>query len=796
MSRFGGAVVRWVRTVLRGPGILRLALVCLALGIGMNAAAFSVVEAVLLSPLPFAGGERLVTLATSDEERGIVGDALTWAELGAARDAAAIDRAEGFYERNVTVRGPERAERLSGAVVTPGLFPLLGLTPRAGRLFGPGEGAEAGFEQVVIIGEGLWRRQFGGDPGIIGRSLVLNDRPVEIIGVMPAAVRFPDDQELWLPLGADDETDAERRFISVVARLGPDVTLSQARSELLPLAARVRPPGPEVRAPRVIGVEPLRHAFVPEAARRFLPLMMAGVAGLLLVACANVANLLLTRSLDRDREMAVRAALGASRSRLAGQVLSETAGLAGTGAVLGLAVAWLWLQSIGARLPQDLPYWVEPRLTFRAGAFVVLITALATILSSLLPLLRLIRGDQGARLRARGGSERSMLAVRGGLVAGEIALTLVLLVGAGLLVSSFVAITTADLGFEDERIISFRTVLAGDAYDAPGQRLGFYERMTGRIAELPEVTAAVATTAIPPAGAGPLRAVSIPGAGDAAVAASVIGSSAGFFEALRIPVVAGRAWSAGEAGDTGAAVAVVGERLARRLWPGESALDREIEVERLGRLRVIGVAADVSYHGPGEPSSVTGLQLHVPIARLPSRAMAVLATTRPGAEPAARIRQAVASVDPTQAIYDLKTLPALRAEISGPQRLFASLFTEFGLLSLILAMAGVYGTLAYDVRRRQKEIAIRSALGATRGRLLRMVISRGAAMAAVGIAIGLAAVAATVRSLQGLLVGVAPYDPRVLSAVTAVLAIAAFSAAVFPALRATRIRPGEALREG
>lgn len=793
MGDVGGELLNAARALWRGPASVRLALLCLAVGIGMNAAAFSVVDAVLLSPLPFAEGERLVTLSVEDAARGVTAGPLSWAELNAARSVDAVDAAEAYVQRSFTVRGPERAERVSGAGVTPGLFPLLGVDPIVGRSFGPREGAEPGFEQALLIGEGFWRRHFGGDPGVVGRTLEVNDRAIEIVGVMPAGLHFPSDQQVWLPLGTDDQADARRRYLSVIGRLAPGATLDGARAQLLPLAGRLE--ATELAAgSRVVRPRSLRDAFVPPAARRFLPLMLAGVGLLLLVACANVANLLLTRSLDRDREMAVRAALGASRSRLGRQLLAETGLLSGAGALLGLGIAWSWLWAIEARLPDDLPYWVEPGLSGRATFFVLGVTVLAALLSGAVPLVRLFRSRPALRLRSRAGADRDPATLRGALVAGEIALCLVLLVGAGLLARSFIALTSEDIGFPDEGVASFRLVLAGDAYDFPERRLRFYDEVTRRVAELPDVVAAVATTAIPAEDGGPSLDVAPAGAPGRPVAATLVGSSAGFFDALGIPLLAGRSWTAGEAGDTAASVAVLGESLAARLWPAGDATTREIEVEGMGRLRVIGVASDLRYETVGSASPVAGLQLHLPIGRTPGRGMAILAVTRTETAPVEAFRREVNAADPAQAPFDIRTLPARRGDSSAVQRLFASLFAEFGLMALVLALAGVYGTMAYDVRRRHHELGVRMALGATAGRIMRRVLLRSVAMTTLGIGAGMVGVAVGNRFLRGLLYGVDEYDPAVLGSVAAALLVTAVLAALLPARRATRIQPVDVLR--
>jgi putative ABC transport system permease protein len=781
-----------VRAIRRGGGTVRLTMVCLAVGIGLSAAAFSVVESVLLRPLPFEGGDRLTLLSVSDEARGLESAPMTWAELAAARGVPAVAGAEAYAQRSFTVRGPDRAERVAGATVTPGLFALLGVEPLLGRGFLPGEGAEAGFEDVVVIGEGLWRRQFGGSSDALGRTLTLNDRALEVVGVLPASVRFPSDQEVWLPLGTRDPADAVRRYLNVVARLAPGASVAAAGEQLEPLAARIGPTGLEA-GERVITARSLRDAFVPASARRFLPLLLAGVGLLLLVACANVANLLLARSLDRDRELALRSALGASRWALGWQLVLEVALMAGAAAAVGLGIAWLWLRLLRARLPDELPYWVDPGLSPEVGVFVLGATAAAALLSVAAPAVRLIREPPGDALRTRHGRGPGFRRLRASLVAGEVALSLVLLVGAGLLVRSFVELTTEDIGFDDDRVASFRLVLAGDAYDDPAARLRYYDEVVRRVAGLPEIAAAAATTAIPAADAGPSRDVSAVGSEGGAVAASLVGSSAELFGMLGVSLVAGRGWTAGEAVDTAAAVAIVGEALARRLWPDGDALDREIEVERLGRLRVVGVAEDLQYQAPMTASPLSRLQLHVPLARTPWRGMAILVVTRATPRVDA-IRRAAAAADPQQAPFDFRTLPARRGESSGAQRLFASVFAELGAVALLLALAGVYGTVGYDVRRRERELGVRMALGATGGGLLRRVLLRTGALAALGVLAGLLGVAGGGRLLRGLLYGVDALDPLVLAAVSAALLGTTILAALVPAIRAARVQPLDVLR--
>jgi putative ABC transport system permease protein len=779
-----------------------VAVLSLAIGIGINIANFSIAYGLIYRPLPFERGNEVLYVDTYNTERSIEESGISWAILEQLRGSDLLSAAAAFDDRSFTVTGGDRPERLAGAVVTPDLFPLLGIDPILGRHFEPGEGAEAGFEPVALISHSLWQRRYAADPGIIGRSLQINGREVTLIGVMPAGFRFPERHDLWLPLGTDDATDRARRFMIGVARLESGVTLAQVSGILDSVAAANASRFPDTDEGWGIRAQAFRDGFFPPEGRQLVMMILGAVGFVLLLACANVANLMLARAADRERELTVRAALGAGRGRLLRQMLTESVLLGLLGGVLGLVIAQIWLAMIWGAIPDEFAYWVRIEVDRVAAAYMIAVSIGTGLLFGSLPAWKGARPDLVENLKEAGrrvaGAGRSGR-VRSALVVGEMTLAVVLLTSSYLMVQSFMAMQDTSIGLDEEHLLSMRVSLAGDRYDEPRNRTEYFRAVTERLASLPGIEAATVTSGIPADDGGPP--VSLLAEGDArseqdALSATAVLSTSGFFEAIGSPLLTGREFTLEEMFDRDAEVVIIGRSLADRLWPGESPLGRRLRVLELERdATVVGVAADLIYEEISEETERSRLQLHLPYGVGGWRGMALLVRT--DGDPALAIndvRDELVRIDPLQAPYDILTMADRRAFTIWPQRALGQSFALFGLFALVLAVCGVYAVIAYAVSSRTHEMGVRMALGAPPADVRRLVIWSALRIAGAGVVLGLALAAMFARGLEGFLYGVSARDPLAFAGVALVLLLAAAVAAALPARRASRIDPTEALR--
>jgi len=794
-------LIQDVRVGLRSLARSRLAtaaaVISLALGIGANTANFSVVYGILFRDLPFANAERLLFIDAWNPDRGDGDRPLTWADLAALRSLNTLEEAGGFDDRSLTVTSGDQPERIAGAAITPGLFGILGVEPALGREFQSGEGAEPGFEQAAIISDALWHRMYGGDASAVGDTIHINGREIVIVGVMPPGFRFPEIEDLWLPLGTNDMTDHQRRVLIGVGKLAEGVRMEAAQEQVAAWTQQVQREFPETHAGWDTRVQWFRHGFVDGQGRQSLYLLLAAVGFVLLLACANVANLLLARATDQQRDMVVRSALGASRLRLARQVLVESIALGLAGGILGGAIAWAWVELIGSSIPEELAFWIDISIDTPVLAYTALLAVGTGVLFGLLPAVQASRaGIEGLQQSGRsvlGGGRGRMRSV---LVTTEVALSVLLLASAALMTQSFLRLQVADPGFEEERLLSLRIVQAGDHYDDPAARANFFRQGAARIAALSGVEAAAVTSAIPADDGGAAIGILPQGAGEGEeLFVTAIISLDGFFETLDIAPLEGRTFTAAEAVDPEADVIIVGESLARLLWPGEAAVGRTIVSAQQSTYRVSGIVPDLQYEEFGEDGPSTRLQVHFPYGLSPSRGMAFL--VRAAGDPAditAPVRQELARLDPTLAPYDILTMTARRDYTTWPQRVFGNSFAAFGAIALVLALCGIYGVIAYSVVRRTREIGVRIALGARPLQVLGRVVGGALRQAGAGAALGLVAAIFFARALEGVLYGVSINDPRPYLAVIALMLAAAALAAFLPARRASRVDPTLALR--
>ncbi len=795
-----------IRSLLRSRGFAAATVTTLALGIGANTVVYSILDAMMIRPLPFGNRtERLVTLHSTHPTQATDWDdsELSYPDLLDLREASQrFDAIEGVMRRNVAIESGERVQAVS---VTPGLFRLLGVEPQHGRTFTEDDGALPGQESHVIISDALWHRLFAADAAVVGRGMLVNGRSLTILGVMPPAFAFPERHDVWLPYRAPRDEGRDRRSMTAVGLLREGATLEEARAEARAHAAALAERHPATNRGWGVHVMALRDFFVPPQTRRALTAMLAAVGLVLLVACANVASLLVARGVGRQREFAVRAALGSGRARLVRLLLLESAVLSAIGGAAGLLVASWGLDALLASMPEPPPHWAQMRIDARVLTFTAMVSALTALACGLLPALRVTRFDASkASLHTarHGGPSKDQRRLQGSLVAAQVAVSLALLVCATLLARSAMQLQYADAGFDPRPLLSLRVYLAGDAYDEPTARARALRRITDRLGTLPAVQIAAATGAIPSDDGGDAIRL-VPEHATATrseeVGAQVVPITPSFFDAIGAPLVEGRPFTDAENDRPGADVAIVNRALAARFWPGEEAVGRQLRVATgapaVETLRVIGVAPDLVYEELGEETAQSKLNVYIPYGRAGWRTMGLLLRT--AGDPAAvapAVRGAIREVDPGVASFDLQTMTERRLATSWGERFIGKTFALFGLAGLLLACVGAYGLTAYSAAQRTREIGVRMAVGAGRADILRLLVGRGARLAVLGIAAGLPMAIAAASGVQRLLFRVSPWDPGVWASVPMALVAAVLLASFAPARRASLIDPATALR--
>ncbi|HUP41770.1 MAG TPA: ABC transporter permease [Thermoanaerobaculia bacterium] len=805
-----------LRSLARSPGFTAVALVTLALGTGANAAIFSVVHAVLLEPLPFAEPDRLVTVWLHNPRQGFDKDITSYPNFHDWREqGSSFSQMVGVAGTDLTLSGGGAGggdagaapEEVRGALVMEGFFPMLGVAPELGRGFRDEE-HEVGHHQVVVLSHGLWSRRFGADPAVEGSDIRVSGRPHTVVGVMPQGVRFPEDAQLWLPFAftpAREELREARSalWLPVFGRLAPGVSLAEAQAEMSAVAKRLEEAYPDDNEEMGILLEPLRKTLVGDVERPLLVLL--GAVGLvLLIACANVANLLLARGAARSRELAVRSALGAGGGSLARQVLAESLLLGAGGGLLGLFAAALGVRSLLGLAPGELPRMEGVAIDWTVFGFALAVALAAGVLFGLPSAFHAAGAEPGKALKEggrglAGGGRLGRL--RQVFVAGQLALALVLLAGAGLLVRSFLELRSVDPGFDPRGVLSFRVTLPGQSYETPERITAFYRELLGSLEALPGVESAAAITDFVVARLPQSAPISIPSRPDLSqvdpfpVAYDAV--TPDFFEAAGMPILRGRAPSDADRPD-GARVAVVNEALARRYFPGEDALGQRFmfgtpQGDDPPWITVVGVAADARRSGLDQDVRPSAFMPHT---QYSASQMTVLLRSAGDplalAEPA---RRAVTALDADQPITEVRTLEQVFAGTGARRRFVAVLLGVFSGLAVALAAIGIYGVMAYVVGQRTREIGIRMALGARRREVVGWVLGQGMAVVGAGIALGLLGAVAATRLLSGLLYETAPADPVTFLLVAALLAAVAVAANLLPARRAARVDPMTVLRE-
>jgi putative ABC transport system permease protein len=797
------------RGLTQKPGFFIGALLTVVIGIGANVAIFTLVNAISLRPMPF--GDRTDRLATvhiahrlNVDEPGWGDTEISYADFLDFRGASTVEGIGGYLTRAYLLSGDGfGAERVRGGSVTPDLFPLLGIEPILGRQFTIDEAASPGLESVVILTHTLWQRRFGSDPAIIGKSIIVNDRARIVVGVMPPGFRFPEFDELYTPLRWD-EAPRSARNINAVALLRPGESIDRARAELIGIANQLEETYPETNRGYGVRVVPIRDTYIGADDERIGIVLMSAVGFVLLVMCANLANLMLVRGASRQRELAVRAAMGAGRGRLLWATLAETILIAMPGAALGLLISrWIVDAMIGAFPSGSLPYWLDFTIDGRVVVFSVGVAVFTTLMVGLLPALRTVRPNlandlkEGARGVSLGLAGQRLQA---GLVVAQVALCFALLVGANLMVQSFLAMQRTSLGFDDRPLLTGAGYLAGDAYNDLRARSAFYRQVVDTMRAIPGVAAAAVTTATPGDDGGSGQQLVIDGrtGADDAMGVQSIAISPELFDAFGLPLIAGRTFTGAEMQDPEANVAILNQELAERLWPGDSALNRRIgfrDNDDILWLRVIGVAPNVHYEEVGEDTDQSRLNVYVPYAQSGSRSMAML--IRAHGEPEtliAPIRDAMRRIGPTFAVFALMPMPVRRQATTWEQEFFGDLMAVFAAGAMLLACLGIYALISYSVGRRSREIGVRLALGARPADVVKMLLRETARVGGAGLFAGLTLAIVIARALAGSLYGVR-VDSWLFATMAVPLAAAIFLATWVPARRAARVEPTIALRD-
>ena len=787
-----------LRQTVRHPAFAVAAIATLTIGIGANTAVFSLLNGIWIRPLPFPAQDRLVHVNTTAPKRGrdVVGvslpDFIDWRARGQS-----FERMAAFRMTRGVLSGQEEARRIAATLVSEDLFGVLGVRPVLGRIFLDDEGRPGG-EPVLIISHTLWRDGFGGDLAVVGRQMRYDGRLHTIVGVMPQGFAFPDQAEVWLPLLTDvPASERSNHMYDVVARMKPGVTVAQARRQLVDVGRQLAREYPDTNSDVEVTVTPLRTYLVGAEPTGFA-LLMGAVGLVLLVACANLASLLLARVSGRSREIAVRLALGASRWRVVRLVLVESGVLAAAGGVLGMLVGTWARDAFVAVQPFPLPVWLHFDTDIRVALFAAGITALTALAFGTVPALRASRSAPGPSLGHGRSSPASASSsrLRNALVIVQVCLAVTLLAGAGLLMRSVLAALAVDPGFRTDHLLTLRIDLPQRPYETDEQIRSFFDEAVARTRRLPGVRGAAAVSFLPLGGRDWGQSFSVEGAPAVPKGEGPIANNrtvtADYFDVMGIPLLDGRHFDERDGAAGTPLVVIVNQALAERHWPGASAVGRRI---RLGDalLTIVGVVGNVRHD-----SLTAGVRegVYLPHAEQPMRRMAlVVHTSTDPAALAGPIREQIAALDRGLPVFDVRTMEDVVGRSLSIYHIASWLVGGFAVAAMLLAALGVAGLVSYTVAQRTREIAIRMAMGATARQVVMRVSRQGLTQVAIGGALGLAGGAGLTVALRTMLHGLQSVEPGVLASVAAILAAAAALACYLPVRRATRVSPVVALRD-
>ena len=811
MEMFWQDIRYGVRMLLKAPSISIVATIALALGIGANTAIFSVVNAVLLRPLPFANSERLMNVWETDSTRGYVRGSASYPNFVDWRDQShSFEHMASYHNNDFIMTGRGESTRLQGAVVNADLFPLLGVTPLIGRGFLPTEDNPGDSGRVVVLSQALYQQRFNSDPNIINQSMVLDGKSYTIIGVMSAAFQFPiqnDPVELWTTVAVDREgkepitEERGAHYMNVIARLNPGVSREQAQAEMTAISARLEQQYPDKDLHKSTRLEPTLEALVGDV-RPALLILLGAVGFVLLIACANVANLLLARAMTRHKEMAIRSALGASRLRVIRQLLTESVILSLAGGTLGLVLAVWWSDLLVALGKQNIPRALQVGLDWRVLGFTLLVSVLTGVVFGLVPAIHSSKTDLTESLKEGGrtGSEGARRnRIRGVLVVGELAIAVVLLVGAGLLIQSLWRLRNVSPGFESQNLLTFVVGIPDVKYPTEKQE-PFYRELVKRVESLPGVRSASAIIPLPLNGDAfvisfetegrPVEKGNQPSADFFAI-------EEGFFKTLGVSMLKGREFNERD-NKKGPPVIIVNQAFAKKFFPGEDPVGKRIkpgistDADKPSMREIVGVVSDVRNRNL---STDLRAGYYIPAAQMPFNQMTLIVrTTNDPHSLITAVQNEVHAMDQEVPVFNVKTMDEYISATVATPRFNTTLLVIFAGVALILTIVGLYGVMSYSVAQRTNEIGIRMALGAQTKDVLRLIVSQGFKLVLIGLGVGLAGAFALMRVIASLLFGVTAKDPLTFAAVAMLLALVALLACYLPARRASRLDPLDALR--
>jgi predicted permease len=790
-----------VRVLLKSYAFTIVVVLTLALGIGANTAIFSFANGILLRPLPYPQSDRLAIVDETALKRGVDSMSVSYPNFLDWREQNTVFEDIGlhFGTSRFALSGAGEPVEIRGSRITHGLFEILRVAPQLGRTFTPDED-RPDQDAVVIMGHDLWQKNFGGDPNIVGQKIVLSNRSRTVVGVMPRGFRFPEVSELWVPLALTPQMFTRTDHgLNGVARLKDGVTFAAAQAEMDNIAARIEQQNPVTNEGLGVRVTSL-HDNLAGDYREALLILLGVVGCVLLVACVNVANLMLARATARQKEFALRAALGASRWRIVRQLLIESLLLAVVGGALGFALSLWALHLLLNAIPIQLPFWMDFGIDLRVLGFTLGITLLTGLIFGAVPALQTSRVDLNDTLKEGGrGSGGFRGRSRSALVVTEIAMSLVLLVGAGLMIQSFLRLRSVNIGLDTKNLFTATVLLPRAKYTAPEQRTGFFKQLVERMRNVPGVQAASATGTLPLSGSNWGRSLTVEGypvmsVGQAPMIQHTV-VTPDYFRTMGITLLAGRDFTDSDTAD-GPKVTIVDERLARHYWPNESAVGKRV---RFGPPEdnepwhtIVGVVRSVRHQRMQED---TRESVYLPHQQIPISDLTVVArTTLDPHDVTAAMRNEVKQLDRDQPVSEIATMEEVVAESIWQPRLYATLFAVFGGGALILALIGIYGVMAFLVQTRTHEIGVRMALGATARDVFKLIVGRGMKLTIVGVVIGIAGAIAFTRLMHSLLFNTSATDPFVFIGISVLLSVAAFLACYIPARRAARVDPLIALR--
>ena len=787
-----------MRMMLKRPSLPVLAVIALALGIGATTAIFSVINSVLFKPLPYPEHDRLVQVWEKRPALGRTRNAVSAPDFFDWNTQNTVFEEMAAYQyTDVTLGGGDTPERIKATAISPNLFSVLRVQPRMGRLFQTEED-QVGKHRVALISDGLWKRRFGSDRNILDKPIILNSNTWTIVGVMPAELVFPNgDVELWVPLTYSDSDRSARgsHYLEVIARLRPDVTIDQARQNMDGIAASLESQY-QVNTGHGVNVFSLYEEAVGEIGTT-LWIMFAAVLFVLLIACANVANLLLARAASRQSEIAVRTALGAGRWRIVRQLLTESLLLSIIGGTMGVLLAMWGLDLLLSVSPDSIPRVHEIKLDLSVLGFTLLISLGTGIVFGVVPALQASKPDLNETLkeggRTSGGSFRRNR-VRSFFVVAEVAICLVLLVGAGLMIRSFIRLMNVNPGFNPENVLTVR-FSPGRKYDNTQKVTSYFQETLGRISSVPGVESAGAVLSLPLSGGAGSRYFGIEGrppqpAGQG-YNANLNLTAPGYFATMGIPLLGGRDFNDADA-EGADEVAIINGQMARMFWPDEDPIGQRIRVGDGPWRRIVGIVGDLKFKAM---DAETRQEMYWPYYQTGAGSGAFVVRTRSDPkEIAATVRQAILEVEGDQPLYDLRTMEEILSESVAGRWLNTLLLAVFGGEALILAVVGLYGVMSYSVAQRTQELGIRTALGATSRDVLKLIVGQGMLLTGAGMAIGIAGTLGLTRLMKSLLFDIKPTDPTTIAVIALLLGSVALVACWIPARRATKIDPMIALR--